>query len=50
MILKFPVDDGVVAVEKEDRYADSQRNAKVPHRRSWPFGGLPVGKTVLYED
>eukprot|EP01044_Picomonas_judraskeda_P018998 COSAG03_NODE_3901_length_1767_cov_1.408273_2_plen_365_part_00 len=47
---KSRLDDGVVAVEKQDRYADSQHNAKVPHRRSWPFGGLPIPKTVLYED
>ena len=42
------LDDGVVAVEKEDRLNDCDRPSRVPHRRTWPFGGLPVPKAIVY--
>ena len=45
---KSCLDDAAVAVEKEDRQAGGERPIKRPHRRTWPFGGLPVPKDVVY--
>ena len=46
---KSCLDTGVVAVEKKEMLDElMDRPARKQHRRVWPFGGLPVPKTLLY--